>query len=151
MSVLHFAPVRASAMVKDTNQALGKAREFRDAALADGWDISPIYDTESQDDAAELTRDGWKMFVFARADFAEVDIWGPDGLAIHFPPDLTLVDEFPPEWSEYSMGKLEKYLCYCEYCNSHNIETSRIGFAGRCCAKCLPAQKVKQEYPGWCD
>lgn len=120
---------------------------FRDAAVADGWSIEPTYgEHESVDRASRLKKDGFLMMILTRTpvegDFfrhryeSEVSIWGPDGLCIA-----------PP--SKYDMEEIRRGLRICEECHATDVETFRVSFAGRCCAKCLPAARKIHEYPGW--
>jgi len=121
---------------------------YRDAAATDGWSIRPTYGSESIERAASLERDGFKMMVLSRDNSdqkarkwkyeAQVSIWGPDGLAIN-----------PP--ATYDFAKIEALTRHCNYCKADDIETERVGFAGRCCAKCLPSMRAKIETPGWCN
>ncbi len=126
---------------------LDAARAFRDAAAADGWSIAPTYGaSESVERAASLERDGFKMMVMARTSGegakwryeAKISIWGPDGLAIK-----------PP--NEYDFSAIAASLRRCNYCPATDVDTQRVGFAGRCCEACLPEQRKRVEYPGWTD
>lgn len=121
---------------------LRDAHAFRDAAVEDGWDIRPTYNSEPEVRAASLSREGFKMQVISRslkdmkfAYSASVHIWGPDGLAV------TVPDVY--DWAAIS-GAVDK----CLECGAEG-EVHRAGFAGRYCAKCLPEQKKAQEFPGW--
>jgi len=123
---------------------LAGAQQFRDDAVADGWNIAPTYETEAVDRAAKLRRDGYVMMVLTRTKLgkwafeAQVNIWGPDGLAIN-----------PPEF--YDFAEIESRTRICSYCKKTDVETQRVGFAGRCCADCLPDMRKRIETPGWCD
>jgi hypothetical protein len=127
---------------------LHAAEAFRDAAAADGWSIRPTYGSEGIDRASSLARDGFKMSILTRNNSdrkggkwkheAQVSIWGPDGLAI-VPPDT------------YDFAEISARTRRCGYCKANDVETERVGFAGRCCAKCLPNMRAKIETPGWCN
>lgn len=118
------------------------AKQFRDDAVADGWGVEPTYQNESIESASRLQRDGYVMLVVTRekvgkwAFEAEVNIWGPDGLAIRAP-------EF------YDFDEIERRTRTCNYCGNGDVPTQRVGFAGRCCASCLPGARKKIETPGW--
>lgn len=126
---------------------LRAAEAYRDAAVADGWSKRPTYESESIDRACTLNRDGFIMQVLTRDNSekkrkwkheAQISIWGPDGLAI------------PPP-AEYDFAKIKALTRHCMYCKTDDVDTERVGFAGRCCAKCLPDQRKKIERPGWYD
>jgi hypothetical protein len=125
---------------------LESARQWVADAVADGWTIEPTYRTESIKRAATLTKDDYKALVLMRDDShtpgsrfkytAQVSVWGPDGLAINVP-------------REYDFALIEKAVRRCSECGVDDIDTQRVGFAGRVCAACLPAAQKKHEYPGW--
>jgi hypothetical protein len=121
------------------------AQELRDAAVADGWSIRPTYGSEDIGRASTLDRDGFKMLVLTREISATsrkwkyeaaVHIWGPDGLSIDSP-------------QAYDWNLIRGSIRRCGYCKADDVDTQRVGFAGRCCAKCLPAQRARIETPGW--
>lgn len=127
---------------KNDENKLRDAQDFRDAAVADGWEMRPTYIHESTDRAATLTRDSFKMMTITRTYEGEkiscdasVNIWGPDHLAITVP-------------DKYDWAKISAAVTKCLECGADG-ETHRAGFAGRYCPSCLPAQKKEQEYPGW--
>ena len=70
---------------------------------------------------------------------ADVSVWGPDDLAIHKVPDV------------YSWDALQAGLRTCGYCGAADVDTSRVGFAGRCCAACMPKVRPRVEFPGWAE
>ena len=116
---------------------LEASRNFRDAAVADGWFIEPTYGTsESVDHAARLQKDGYIMQVITRPPAertngsASVHIWGPDGLAIATP-------------NVYSFEELKKSTRRCQYCKAEDVQTDRVGFAGRACLTCAPIEEAK--------
>lgn len=137
-------PYRPSGEWGFTNEParLRGAKQFRDDAVADGWSIEPTYISESVDSASRLKRDGFVMLIVTREKVgkwefeANVNIWGPDGLAIR-----------PPEF--YDFSKIELGTRTCNYCGKSDVPTERVGFAGRCCAACLPEARRKIETPGW--
>lgn len=115
---------------------LDAVRAFRDAAVADGWEISPTYRSESQDRVAHLVRDGFVMMIVTRDEYeASVSIWGPDGLHIK-----------PP--SVYDWQAIQDRVNTCNECGAKG-PTVRFSFAGRCCNTCLPGMREKYEKPGW--
>jgi hypothetical protein len=64
--------------------------------------------------------------------------WAPDGLAVE-PPAV------------YNFEELVRNSRTCEFCKAQNVDTQRVGFAGRCCAACLPDARKRIETKGWCD
>src|SRR3990167_2938315 len=118
---------------------------WRDAAVADGWEIHPTYGGhESKDRACTLTRDGFKALVLTLDQLgaknwkyeAEVNLWGPDGLMI-------------PAGIEYDWERIQAGLRRCPKCGAQDVETHRFSFAGRACEVCLPELKREHEKPGW--
>lgn len=109
------------------------------AAVADGWVATPLYENEPINHAAKLTRDGWIVQAIDRPNQrSSMNIWAPDRLAIKVP-------------ETYSMVELIKRLRWCHYCDSKDVNTQRVSFAGRCCTECLLEQQKIQEYRGWAD
>lgn len=126
-------------------ERLAAAKAWRDAAIADGWAATPTYgDHEAQDSACTLDRDGFRVQVVSRVHkpgerwmfTASVEIWGPDRLAIRTP-------------DTYNWSAIQSALQHCNYCHKDGVATQRVGFAGRCCAECLPEQRNRAERPGW--
>ena len=122
---------------------LTEAIAFRDAAQADGWEITPLYADESTDRAGRLAKDGFSMLVYTRptdgkvrATDAGVFLFGPDKLQI-----------IPP--ATYDWQAIQDGLRTCNYCGKRNVETTRAGFAARCCHTCLPRMQSLLEPPGW--
>jgi hypothetical protein len=112
---------------------------FHDA-IADGFTVKAIYPgCETIDTAALLEKDGWSMHIMRRDNYKDISIWGPDSLAVRVPS------------RKYDFKSLVKGLRYCEYCNTENVKTERISFAGRCCSKCRkdPELTRTMEPPGW--
>jgi hypothetical protein len=101
---------------------------------------------ESIDTAATLEKEGFVALVLMRVKTrfgktyydAGISIWGPDGLSVD-------------HRKKYSWEHLQKELRRCQYCNKKDVETVRVGFAGRCCKTCLPELRKKIETPGWYD
>lgn len=119
--------------------------QFRDDAAADGWSIRATYGSEDISRASKLNRDGFVMQILTRDNSSEgrgrkfnacVSIWGPDGLAVAVP-------EF------YDFAELSRRTRICAYCKREDVATERVGFAGRCCAECLPKMRTAIEQPGW--
>lgn len=129
-------------------KAIEGVRQYVADATADGWSIEPTYATESIERAAHLRREGFVMSIIARDDrnekgrrfmfSAQVNIWGPDGLAIT-PPRL------------YDFDEIKARARTCNNCGAKDAETTRYSFAGRCCANCLPEMRATHEKPGWCN
>ena len=125
------------------NPLMVAALAWRDAAIADGWTCRPTYDCESVDTAFSLEHpEGWKASGTARPgdartlNSAEVSVWGPDGLAM-------------PSGRTYDMAALRAGLRACAFCDATDVDTTRIGFAGRCCNVCLPEMAASIERSGW--
>lgn len=128
---------------------IAAVRAWRDAALADGWASTPAYANEDEASACKLLRDGWYASVLTREArpggawdsrhwkyWTHVSVWGPDRLCV-VPPD------------PYSFDALVAGLRTCGACGKTDVDTQRVGFAGRCCVACLPEQRRLHEYPGW--
>lgn len=121
---------------------------FRDAAIADGWTAEPYFPNESFDQASRLSRDGFICSILTRDKRetvgtkwkfqAKVNIWAPDGLAIAVP-------------MVYDSAVILSSQRRCQYCKAEDVDTQRVGFAGRCCANCLPEKRKQIERPGWCE
>lgn len=118
----------------DTHQ---RVRPWRDAAIADGWIAEPTYGHEPVERAFTLTRDGFKIMGILRPDtLASLNAWGPDGLAINLP-------------EQYSWDAIAAAIQLCMACGNVSTVVHRVGFAGRVCPVCLPAQQKLHEFPGW--
>lgn len=119
---------------------------FKKAMLADGWISKPTYEHEPEERAASLDKDGFHAMVITRLnknektgkEFTEgcVSIWAKDGLAIDIP-------------ETYNWNFINNGVTRCGFCQKENVETERVGFAGRCCKSCLPTVRPKVEFPGW--
>lgn len=134
-----------------SESAYKRAVAWRDAALADGWTSKPTYgEHEAEERASTLTREGFLATIITRTPDPKglqpwnshpkheggVNVWGPDKLAIG-----------PGQF--YFWKYLLEGLRKCAMCKSLDVDTERVGFAGRVCASCLPVAKKKHEYPGW--
>lgn len=130
---------------------LESVQQWRDTAVRDGWSIEPTYQSEPVTRAAQLKREGYSILLLTRHPLemngkphpkwhneSKISIWGPDGLAIK-----------PP--ASYSWDAIVKASRVCSACKAEDVDTVRVGFAGRVCAACLPGQRKKIETPGWCD
>lgn len=124
---------------------LEAARKWVADAVADGWTIEPTYASEPAERAASLWKDGYHVLALMRDNSehkykykheAQINLWGPDGLAIKAP-------------SVYDFALIEAGNRRCGECGKTDVDTQRVGFAGRCCAEGLPAAQKKYEYPGW--
>lgn len=119
---------------------LAAAIAWRDAAIADGWSAHATYRNESFDRVSSLEHtDGYKAMILTRTNDkpgpkwkfqAEVNVWGPDGLVIK-----------PP--AQYDMAAIRASVETCHYCGKTGGKTERVGFAGRACATCQPAEEKK--------
>lgn len=121
------------------------ANAWREAAIADGWTASPSYEGEPATSMCDLKRDGFHIRVASRLEkgrwkyMAQVTGWGPDGMSIRLP-------------TVYSTFQLiQQQVRHCADCGKDDVDTFRVGFAGRVCAVCLPEARKKCEYPGWAD
>ena len=123
--------------------ALAGVRQWRSDAIAGGWDHRPTYgESEPEERAMRLTGpDGWTAQTIARSNErggaeASIHVWGPDGLAVDVPPF-------------FDMRVLTAALRRCSRCKAENVETQRVGFAGRVCASCITDARKEVETPGW--
>ncbi|HCE07501.1 MAG TPA: hypothetical protein DEQ40_02660 [Oxalobacteraceae bacterium] len=119
-----------------------KALAWRAAALRDGWSSHPTYQCEPEQRAFSLNRNGFHVQGLARPSTkdtggsGEITCWGPDGLHI-------AVGEI------YDWAAIRAGMTTCAYCHKIGVPTERVGFAGRCCAGCLPDMRKVIETPGW--
>jgi hypothetical protein len=138
-------------MFTNDKNVFDKVVAFRDAAIADSWNIEQTYKDQKHckgepvESASTLTRENFKMMILTRTENigkwkyeVEITIWGDDELQIKRP-------------EEYDWEKIKEGKKICDNCNVKNVKTFRYSFAGRCCEKCLPAMRAKYEHPGWCD
>lgn len=132
-----------------TNDAaqLAAVAAFRDAAAADGWEITPTYPGhEPADRAATLTREGFKLQVLTRTIEpgrkwkyeADINGWAPDQLGIKLP-------------RVYSWDAIKAAARHCNECGADDVDTERFYFAGRACAKCAPAARARTEVGNWTE
>lgn len=123
--------------------------DFIDGAVADGWSIKPTYpNSEPVNRSATLEREGYKMLAVSRDNSlkdvgkwkfeAHISIWCPKGIAIEVPP-------------YYNWEAIVANTRKCSRCQKTDVDTFVVGFANRSCADCLPAEKKRLEYPGWCN
>lgn len=118
---------------------------WRLAAQADGWEVNAGSADEPIERYAHLSKDGWVAHVMARVEEpggrwayqASVTVWASDGLQIMVP---TVYPGF---------SALQALTRHCGDCGKHDVETTRVSFAGRVCLDCLPAARKHREYPGW--
>ena len=125
------------------------AQDWRDAAIADGWSHEPTYNSEPEDRACQMSRDGFVAQILTRDIIkpagkwlyeADVHVWAPDRLAIDV-----------PRGEAYDWNVLVDRIRTCPACKRTDVDTVRVFFAGRCCADCASALREKMEQPGWCD
>ena len=109
-----------------------RMNNFKDAAIADGWFC------KEDENPVKLTKDGFLIHIYIKSLTPAIFIWGPDRLDVECP-------------NEYNFQEIVKNLRNCGYCKKEDVDTFRVGFAGRCCKECLPAKKKEFEYPGWCS
>ncbi len=117
--------------------------KFRDDAVRDGWSCVPTYDNhESMERAASLEKEGFKCHILSRTKVgkwrfaAQVSLWGPDGLCITAP-------------MEYDWEKIKSGIKRCVYCGKEDVtDIVCVGFAGRSCPECAPAENKKLG-PNW--
>lgn len=121
-----------------------KALAWRESAMRDGWNSRPTYPSEPESQAFTLSREGYKVHGLARPETkdtvgsGQITCWGPDGLQI-------AVGE------SYDWPAIKAGMRTCAYCHKSGVKTERVGFAGRCCAECLPAMRAAIETPGWTE
>lgn len=124
-----------SELKTERTKFIALCREWRDAAVADGWTVEPTYKHESVDRAFRLTRDGYVVQGIARdgdeqtLPTAYLHIWCPRGIAIA-----------PP--ATYDFAAIRQAEQTCEYCGAHPVPTQRVAFANRACEKCAPVEQA---------
>lgn len=124
---------------------LAGVRQWRADAIAAGWAHEPTYgDGESEDRAMRLLGpDGWTAQTLAREEpapkssCAQISLWGPDGLHVPTPP-------------VFNMDELWRLTRVCQRCKAQDVDTQRVGFAGRVCGSCVADARREVETPGWC-
>lgn len=116
--------------------------DWKEAAIKDGWVISPMYDGhESVERAAKLSKEGgWVAHVIVREEYLSIHVWTDNGLST-----ISKVS-FP-----YSMESLQEQTKVCHFCHKSSSSLQHVGFANVSCPSCLAEAKKKLEYPGWCD
>ncbi|WP_298800045.1 hypothetical protein [uncultured Devosia sp.] len=119
-----------------------KALAWRESAIRDGWASRPTYGHEPEHQAFSLDRAGFHVSGLARpatedtVGSGHIECWGPDGLHI------AVAETY--DWPAILDG-----VTTCGYCHKTGVDTKRVGFAGRCCASCLPDMRKAIETPGW--
>lgn len=143
------------AIERERDKARAVAITWREAAIADGWVLTPTYQHEPAESHGTIqigTRIGtFKGHVMTRPNkrgenehdwslgSGEVTIWGSDGLQIRVPLVYPGIEAIIAATRE------------CFNCGAKDVDTQRYSFAGRCCAKCRPEMQRIHEQPGWCD
>lgn len=117
--------------------------QWRDAALADGWTGEAMSSEEGIDRRIRLTREGWVVHCITRESTeagkkheASISVWAPDGMVVKVP-------------AFYSMHGLIARSRWCSRCKAKDVDTQRVGFAGRVCTPCLEPARKAVETPGW--
>lgn len=123
-----------------------RVREFRAAAIADGWELSATNAArESIDRAWELNRGGFIIRGLTRDEIPgksltefTMSAWGPDRISIRLP-------------RVYDWETILAEVRTCPECNASDVDTVRVGFANRACKSCAPGLRQVIERPGWCE
>ena len=112
--------------------------EWRDALIADGWDVEAIRGEYRPDVSLRFKRDVWQIELYRRCDSMAQDImcWGPDRLALKLP-------------ESYNFAQMEDNLLLCGRCGEYVEEITRLGFSERVCRLCWGLYLAEVEYPGW--
>lgn len=124
------------------NKTVATLNDWITAAIADGWATRPTYQNEPIERAMTLVRAGWHVSTLRRPPEGRrkgevsLSMWADDGLTINAP-------------IVYNWEELLQLKRVCNYCQTRDVDTERVGFAGRCCVQCLPAQRKRIETPGW--
>jgi len=124
--------------MNNLNLTKKQAAEYEQAARADGW--KQHHEHQSKGYYVWLEKEGWTMQIMEPHGRAEggATIWAPDQLQI-VPPCL------------YDWEEMQRRTRFCSYCKATNVDTVRVGFAGRVCENCRPDAAKILEKPGWCD
>jgi len=117
---------------------LEAAIAWKDAAVADEWECTKLYNTEPITRACTLSRDGFNASILLREGGigpkykyqVSINIWGPDSLCI-----------IPPR--TYDWTAIQAGLTTCNYCRKTGVPTERVAFAGRACKECAPKEWAK--------
>lgn len=121
------------------------ASVWRDAAVQDGWLISPTYAHEDITCAASLNWYNFTANIITRTSgpnslgTGSVNVWGPDKLMIPVP----LI--YP------GAAYFQNALTTCPHCHKTDVKTVGYHFTGRACTECAPALRAIHEQEGWCD
>lgn len=115
---------------------------WKEAAVKDGWVISPMYEGhENVERAAKLSKEGgWVAHVIVREDYLSISVWTDGGMSAI--GEVT----FP-----YSMESLQEQTKICHFCRKPASSLHHVGFANVSCPSCLAKARKNLEYPGWCD
>lgn len=127
--------------IKEYEQEVKALDDWIKAALADGWTSKPTYSNESIDRAMTLNKEGFHVSTIRRPpekSRGNIDLtgWGPDGLVVRVP-------------RVYDWESMKAALRICNYCKAIDVDTQRVGFAGRCCANCIEQKRKEIETRGW--
>lgn len=176
-SVLNLPRWEAIARERDENRRITEI--WRDAAIADGWLVSPTYASEALTSACTLyNEDGFHVNIITRPSKApdmsdpvhyghptlgggSIHAWGPDRLQVPVPR------EYP------GLQYFKDALVTCPHCHRgpngplfassaseaeewplhlrEPVATLRYSFAGRACNDCAPRLRAVHEKPGWND
>lgn len=115
---------------------------WREAAEADGWVFGPTYQNEPLGHAFRGTKEGFTLLGLCRpttdreCPSPSLHIWGPDSLQVA-----------PP--LEYDWEAIKAGVRVCGYCRATDVDTTRVGFAGRCCLGCEPTIRPRVEQGNW--
>ncbi len=132
---------------------LTAAHVYREICIQNGWTASSMYGThESIERAAKLMKDGFVTQIISREHTklqkskyeVSISIWGPDRLALPS-PEYMVFDKYGT--FIYDFDRIKKCTRICNYCGTQNVETARVGFAGRACLSCQPKEEAK--LPKW--
>lgn len=118
------------------------AQSWLDEFYEAKWHVTKTYSSDSKHYTCK-SDDGWTAHVNLRDMKSEdnrVHVWAPDQLAV-------MVTDLP------CIAHLEAARRYCIFCDTHDVDTVRISFAGRCCEECRNNEELikKMEYPGWAN
>lgn len=128
------------------------AQQWLDLFIEDGWTITPLSESSKSDKNLWVKAEdstGWRAHIDLRdyphsklseEERQRVHVWAPDDLAV-------IVTNQP------SLDSLVAAQRYCIFCNTFDVDTVRISFAGRCCTHCRKDEELvrKLEYPGWAN
>ena len=111
-------------------------QQFYEDLLADGWKDIP--QPEMYDHLVQFTKDEFIVSIFnsKAVDGESAHAWGPDALSLELP-------------MPYDFEQMKRNLRKCGICGREDVDTQRVAYADRVCAKCLPAARKSLERPGW--